>query len=51
MANACFRLAGTLAQTSPGYSSGGNYTLNSGFWTDVSHRGADEIFFTGFEEC
>jgi|KBSMisStandDraft_5_1062788.scaffolds.fasta_scaffold2273209_1 hypothetical protein len=53
--NACFHLAGTLAQIAPGYSATTSgppiYTVYAGFWAATSAMGSDAIFFTGFEAC
>src|SRR3954465_2518916 len=51
----CFVLSGTAAQTAPGYSSGGIYSMFAGFWTPAfappPSLPTDEIFFNGFEGC
>ena|ERR1700729_588723 len=47
----CFVVNGTLAQVSPGYSSGGVYSVYAGFWAPAPTQGTDEIFFDGFEGC
>ncbi len=49
--NSCFRLAGTVGQPAPGYSSSANYSVNAGFWAAVPTKTRDEIFFNGFEGC
>ncbi|QBB71121.1 hypothetical protein ELE36_12580 [Pseudolysobacter antarcticus] len=49
--NSCFDLSGTIGQPVPGYSSGGTYSVISGFWTVAAISGRDEIFFNGFEVC
>jgi hypothetical protein len=49
--SSCFIVNGTLAQVSPGYSSGGIYAVYAGFWAPAPTQGADEIFFDGFEGC
>jgi len=41
-------LAGTIGQPSPGYSDGGGYQLNAGFWI-AAPPVADHIFSDGFE--
>jgi len=51
LANRCFRLSGSLAETAPGYSSSGTYAVYAGFRAAASGRAVDEIFFAGFEEC
>ena len=49
--NTCVRVNGTVAQTAPGYSSGGIYALLSGYWSAASPTVIDTVFFNGFEEC
>jgi len=44
----CFTLNGTVAETAPGYSSGGIYSILAGFWPAAN---TDEIFANGFEGC
>jgi len=48
--NDCVILNGTVGDTAPGYSSGGSYSIVSGFWAAVPTV-RDEIFFDGFERC
>ncbi|MCR6699723.1 MAG: hypothetical protein NVV68_00460 [Dokdonella sp.] len=47
--SACFDLAGTIGQPVGGTSSGGDFTVTSGFWTGV--RLDDSILRTSFEDC
>ncbi len=47
--SACFDLAGTIGQPVSGVSSGGGFTVTSGFWTGV--RLDDSILRTSFEDC
>ena len=47
--SACFDLAGTIGQPLTGVSSGGDFTVTSGFWTGV--RPDDSILRTSFEDC
>ncbi|PZQ09983.1 MAG: hypothetical protein DI564_16760 [Rhodanobacter denitrificans] len=47
--SACFDLAGTIGQPVAGVSSGGGFTVTSGFWTGV--RPDDSILRTSFEDC
>lgn len=47
----CFIVNGTAGQPAPGYSSGGIYSLLSGYWALAPLSGSDEIFFNGFEGC
>jgi len=47
--SACFDLAGTIGQPVTGVSSGGDFTVTSGFWTGV--RLDDSILRTSFEDC
>lgn len=49
--NSCFVLNGTAGQTSPGYSSGGVYTVLAGFWSAAPIVNQDQLFFDGFEGC
>jgi hypothetical protein len=49
--SSCFVVNGTVAQVSPGYSSGGVYSVYAGFWAPAPTQGTDEIFFDGFEGC
>ena len=49
--SSCFVLDGTLGQAVPGYSSGGTFTVLSGYWSVGPIAGTDEIFFNGFEGC
>ena len=43
--NNCFRLAGTVGQAAPGYSSATPaYSLIAGFWSAAPTTGLDEIF-------
>jgi hypothetical protein len=51
LSNACVRLAGSVAETAPGYSSNATYALLAGFRAATAGQGVDEIFFAGFEEC
>lgn len=51
LTNRCFRLSGAIGEPAPGYSSDLVYSLYAGFWATAIARGADEIFFAGFEEC
>jgi len=48
--NSCFILNGTAGQASPGYSSGGFYSILAGFWA-VAPTVRDQLFFDGFERC
>ena len=48
--NSCLILNGSVGDTAPGYSSGGFYSILSGFWAAVPTV-RDEIFFDGFERC
>lgn len=48
--NSCFILNGTAGHASPGYSSGGFYSILAGFWA-VAPNSGDELFFDGFERC
>lgn len=50
LANACYRLSGTIGQAAPGYSSGSTVSLIAGFWT-AEVAASDEIFFNGFQGC
>jgi len=47
----CFRLSGSVAQPSAGYSSSTNYRLITGFQAIRSGVRGDEIFFDTFESC
>ncbi|ANB17182.1 hypothetical protein [Dokdonella koreensis] len=47
--NACFDLTGTIGQPVAGVSSGGDFTLTTGFLTGV--RPDDSILRTSFEDC
>jgi hypothetical protein len=49
----CVLLNGSVAEVVPGYSSGGIYSVSSGFQFPLPQNAStgDEIFFTGFEGC
>ena len=49
--NSCFKLSGSAGQTSPGYSSGGGYSIVAGFMAAAPTSGQDQLFFDGFERC
>lgn len=46
----CYRLAGSVGEAAPGYSSGPTMELISGFWTAAGNP-PDQMFFSGFEGC
>jgi hypothetical protein len=50
LSNGCYRLDGTLGEPAPGYSSSPRYTVYAGFRAAAPNP-ADDIFFSGFEEC
>lgn len=49
--NSCFRLAGTVGQAAPGYSSNASDAIVAGFWAAAPATALDEIHFNGFESC
>jgi hypothetical protein len=49
--NSCFVLNGTTGQATPGYSSGGFYSVLAGFWSAAPVVNQDQLFFDGFEGC
>ena len=51
LTNPCFRLAGTIGQVAPGYSSSATYSISAGFLAVAPKPIHDEIFFNGFEGC
>jgi hypothetical protein len=48
--NSCYQLAGTVGQTSPGYSSSAGWSVYAGFWASAPTH-VDDIFLNGFEAC
>lgn len=48
--NSCYRLAGTVGQTSPGYSQATGWSVYAGFWATAPNH-TDEIYFNSFEAC
>jgi hypothetical protein len=50
LGNSCSRLSATIGQPAVGYSSGGTFSISSGFWA-VSPDAGDSLFFDGFEGC
>jgi len=49
--NSCFRMAASVGQVAPGYSSSGSFSLSAGFIAGAPTTNLDEIFFNGFEAC
>jgi hypothetical protein len=49
--NSCYRLAGSVGQPAPGYSSGATLSVNAGFWPAVAVDRPDQMFFNSFEGC
>jgi hypothetical protein len=47
---ACYRLAGSVGEAAPGYSSGPTMEVISGFWSAAGNP-PDQMFFSGFEGC
>ncbi|TCO42904.1 hypothetical protein EV148_101311 [Dokdonella fugitiva] len=47
---ACYRVAGSVGEAAPGYSSGPTMEVISGFWTAAANP-PDQMFFSGFEGC
>ncbi|HEY6940118.1 hypothetical protein [Dokdonella sp.] len=47
---ACYRLAGSVGEAAPGYSSGATIEVISGFWSAAGNP-PDQMFFSGFEGC
>lgn len=48
--SACFGMDAVIAEPVAGFSAGGTYTLNAGFFTGAVPV-ADDIFSSGFEDC
>lgn len=49
--NSCFLLSATMGQAVPGYASGAEFVVTSGFWAAAPITQLDEIYFNGFERC
>ncbi|MBS0569073.1 MAG: hypothetical protein JSS28_00550 [Proteobacteria bacterium] len=49
--NSCSRLTASAGQAATGFSSGGGFSLSSGFQAIVASGPGDTIFFDGFEGC
>ena len=49
--NACYRLASSIGQPAPGYSSGPTYSVVAGFMPAGIVDRPDQLFFSGFEGC
>lgn len=47
----CYRLAGSVGQAAPGYSSGSTISIVGGFWLAAPIEDQDQMFFNGFEGC
>jgi hypothetical protein len=48
--SSCFGLDAVIAEPIAGFSTGGEYALNAGFFAVAAPR-SDDIFFSGFEDC
>jgi hypothetical protein len=48
--SSCFHMNAVIAEPVAGFSTGGDFTLNAGFFA-VATPGSDDIFFAGFEDC
>jgi hypothetical protein len=50
--NSCFRLAGSVGQAAPGYSSGSTNSTVAGFQAASPNASElDQLFFNSFEDC
>ena len=49
--NSCSRMSASVGQTATGFSSGGEFSLSSGFQAIVAATPGDTIFFDGYEGC
>ena len=48
--SSCFYMNAVIAEPVAGFSTGGDYALNAGFFA-VASSSSDDIFFSGFEDC
>lgn len=50
-AGGCRTLEGTLGQAAIGTASGGEFTVQAGYWAGPGRQRRDSVFSAGFEEC
>jgi cystathionine beta-lyase family protein involved in aluminum resistance len=48
--SSCFHMDAVIAEPVAGFSAGGDFTLNAGYFA-VAPPTSDDIFFDGFEDC
>lgn len=47
----CRILEGSIGQPVIGTSSGGQFTIQAGYWASAGNQGRDSVFSGSFEEC